>query len=145
VIDSDCAALHELVQALLKADIPVRCLRDLTRGGLASALVEIATTAGRQIDIDERAIPVREDVRGACELLGLEPLYVANEGRFVAFVPAAEADRALAVMQSHPMGTGACQIGQVGANAAALVTMRSLIGTKRVVDLLRGEQLPRIC
>jgi hydrogenase expression/formation protein HypE len=145
VIDSDCAALHGLVQALLEAGITVHCLRDLTRGGLASALVEIAQAIGVRIDIDERAIPVREDVRGACEILGLEPLYVANEGRLVAFVPAAEADRALTIMQAHPLGAAACRIGQVEANGAALVTMRSQIGTRRVVDLLSGEQLPRIC
>jgi hydrogenase expression/formation protein HypE len=145
VIDSDCAALHGLVQVLLEAGITVHCLRDLTRGGLASALVEIAQAIGVRIDIDERAISVREDVRGACEILGLEPLYVANEGRLVAFVPAAEADRALTIMQAHPLGAAACRIGQVEANGAALVTMRSQIGTRRVVDLLSGEQLPRIC
>jgi hydrogenase expression/formation protein HypE len=98
-----------------------------------------------RIDIDERAIPLREDVRGACEVLGLEPLYVANEGRLVAFVPAAEADRALTVMRAHPLGAAACRIGRVEADASGLVTIRNQIGTRRVVDLPSGEQLPRIC
>jgi hydrogenase expression/formation protein HypE len=144
-IESDCAALADLVQSLLAAGIIVHCLRDLTRGGLASALVEIAEAAKLHLHIDERAIPVREDVQGACELLGLEPLYVANEGRFVCFVSAAEADRALALMRAHPLGHQACAIGSVAASPAGLVTMQSCIGTQRVVDMLSGEQLPRIC
>jgi hydrogenase expression/formation protein HypE len=149
-IESDCAALSPLVLALLNAGIEVHCLRDLTRGGLASALVEVAAVARVHIAIDENAIPVCEEVRGACELLGLEPLYVANEGRFISFVPAAEAARALAILQAHPLGAAACHIGSVvalpeGHVSTGLVTMRSQIGVSRVVDMLSGEQLPRIC
>ncbi len=120
-------------------------MRDLTRGGLASALVEIAEAAHLHLGLDERSIPVREDVRGACEILGLAPMYVANEGRFVCFVPAAEAQDALTVMRSHKLGEAACQIGDVSASPADLVTLQSHIGVSRVVDMLSGEQLPRIC
>jgi hydrogenase expression/formation protein HypE len=120
-------------------------MRDLTRGGLASALVEIAETAQVPITIDERAIPVCDDVRGACELLGLDPLYVANEGRFVCFVPPGDAERALAVMRAAPIGADARRIGQVGGDTAGLVTMTSAIGASRIIDMLSGEQLPRIC
>jgi hydrogenase expression/formation protein HypE len=149
-IVSDCAAVGPLVQALLNADVEIHCLRDLTRGGLASALVEIAAVAHVHIAIDETAIPVCEEVRGACEILGLEPLYVANEGRFICFVPAAEAERALTILRSQPLGAEACHIGSVvplppGHLPTDLVTMRSLIGVNRVVDMLSGEQLPRIC
>jgi hydrogenase expression/formation protein HypE len=149
-IESDCTALSPLVLALLNAGIEIHCLRDLTRGGLASALVEIAAVARVHIAIDENAIPVCEEVRGACELLGLEPLYVANEGRFVSFVPAAEAEHALAILRAHPLGADACHIGSVialqeGHLPTGLVTMRSQIGVSRVVDMLSGEQLPRIC
>jgi hydrogenase expression/formation protein HypE len=149
VIESDSAPVAPLVLALLAAGIDVRCLRDLTRGGLASALNEIAESAGVTMTIDERAIPVRDDVRGACELLGFDPLYVANEGRFVAFVAPRDAERALAVMAAHPLGTGARVIGEVGDRAddhsPAFVVMTSAIGTRRIVDMLSGEQLPRIC
>jgi hydrogenase expression/formation protein HypE len=144
-IESDCAAVSGLVQALLNAGITIHCLRDLTRGGLASALIEIAEAAHLHLNLDERAIPVREDVRGACEILGLDPMYVANEGRFVCFVPAAETDDALTVMRSHALGEEACRIGEVSANPAGLVTMLSHIGVSRIVDMLSGEQLPRIC
>lgn len=139
-IESDCAPLAESVLALLDAGIEVHCLRDLTRGGLASALVEIAGSAGLHIHIDERAIPVTEAVRGMCEILGLDPLYVANEGRFIAFVPADQAERARAIM-----GDEAHLIGTVQGEPSALVTMRSTIGANRIVDMLSGEQLPRIC
>ncbi|ETW96623.1 MAG: hypothetical protein ETSY1_25850 [Candidatus Entotheonella factor] len=145
VIESDCAPVSNLVQALLGAGIHIHCLRDLTRGGLASAAVEIAEAAHLHIGLGERAIPVREDVRGACEILGLDPMYVANEGRLVCFVPACEAETALAVMRSHPLGEGACCIGEVTAAPAGLVTLQSSIGVSRVVDMLSGEQLPRIC
>jgi hydrogenase expression/formation protein HypE len=144
-IESDCAALNGLVGALLDAGVVIHCMRDLTRGGLASALVEIAAAGGVQIALDERCIPVREDVRGACELLGLDPLYVANEGRFICVVPAAEAERALAVMCAHPLGAHACAIGSVVGKHAGGVTMTSLVGVSRIVDMLSGEQLPRIC
>ena len=133
------------VLALLEAGIDVHCLRDLTRGGLASALVEIAEAAGLSIAVDEALIPVREDVRGACEILGLDPLYVANEGRFVAFVAAADAGRAVASLARDPQSAHARIVGSVRQAPAGLVTMKSLIGATRVVDMLSGDQLPRIC
>ncbi len=144
-IESDCAPLTGLVQALFDAGVDVHCLRDLTRGGLAAALNEIAATARVQIHVDEAAIPVTELVRGACEILGLDPLYVANEGRLAAWVAAGDAERALAAMQSRPEGAGAARIGTVQAEPAGLVTLKSVIGVARVLDLLSGEQLPRIC
>jgi hydrogenase expression/formation protein HypE len=146
-IESDSAPLASLVLELLAAGIEIHCMRDLTRGGLSSALNEIAEAAGVAMAIDEKLIPVREDIQGACELLGLDPLYVANEGRFVTFVPEAEAERALTILRSHPLGKDACMVGSVEAKVGAqpLVTMRSQIGTRRIVDMLSGEQLPRIC
>lgn len=144
-IESDSAPLASLVLALRSAGIPLHCLRDLTRGGLASALNEIATATGLSMTIDERQIPVHDEVQGACELLGLDPLYVANEGRCIVFVGAAEADQALALMRAHPLGAGACAIGHVMPRAAAPVMMTSRLGTSRIVDMLSGEQLPRIC
>jgi hydrogenase expression/formation protein HypE len=144
-IESDCAPLAQPVLALLDAGFEVHCLRDLTRGGLATALVEIAETARLSITIDESVIPVEEDVQGACEILGFDPLYLANEGRFVVFLPASRAADALDVLRAHPVSSGAVQIGAVGQNAAAMVTLRSRIGTTRVLDMLTGEQLPRIC
>ncbi|MGE3842311.1 MAG: hydrogenase expression/formation protein HypE [Vicinamibacterales bacterium] len=145
VIESDCAPLARPVSALLSAGVDVRCLRDLTRGGLASALVEIALTSQLHVRIEEAAVPVREDVRGACEVLGFDPIYVANEGRFVAFVPADHADRALEVLRSHPVAANAVRLGAVTEAPQGLVTMRTRIGSVRVVDMLSGEQLPRIC
>lgn len=144
-IVSDCAPLAAPVLALLDAGITVHCLRDLTRGGLASALVEIAEAAHLQIQIDERSIPVHDDVQGACELLGLDPLYVANEGRFVCFVPAAEVERALGILHANPLGADACCIGRVCAGSSGTVVMKSSVGASRIVDMLSGEQLPRIC
>jgi len=144
-IESDTAPLAEPVMRLLEAGIDVHCLRDLTRGGLASALVEIATSGRVPIAINETAIPVREDVRGACEILGLDPLYVANEGRFVAFVAAREGEQALALLRRHPLGEQAAIIGSVDGAHPGRVTMRSPIGATRIVDMLSGEQLPRIC
>ncbi len=144
-IQSDSAALSGLVQDLLKAGIEIHCLRDLTRGGLSSALVEIAEAAGIEIAIQEHSIPVREEVQGACEILGFDPLYVANEGRFVAFVPSDAAERALSIVRAHPLGEGASLIGTVRDGTSGLVTMKTAIGGSRVVDMLSGEQLPRIC
>lgn len=144
-IESDCAPLNGLVDDLLCAGVAVRCLRDLTRGGLASALVEIAEGSGTHIAVNETVIPVRDDVQGACELLGLDPLYVANEGRLVAFVAPEDADRALAIMRAHTVGEGAACIGEVRGGDAGLVTVTSRIGIERVLDMLSGEQLPRIC
>jgi hydrogenase expression/formation protein HypE len=144
-ITSDCAALSGIVMSLLQTGIEVHCMRDLTRGGLASALIEIAEATGSQCEIEETSIPIREDVRGACEILGFDPLYVANEGRFVVFVPAHEAERTVRQMRAHPLGEQAQIIGTVKKDNPGLVTMRSRIGATRVVDMLSGEQLPRIC
>lgn len=144
-IESDCAPLIGPVGALLAAGVTIRCLRDLTRGGLASALVEVAGAAGARIEVDEAAIPVAEEVRGACEILGLDPLYVANEGRFIAIVPEAMVAEALAALRAHALSAGATVIGRVEEAGDGVVTLRSLIGVARVVDLLSGEQLPRIC
>jgi hydrogenase expression/formation protein HypE len=142
---SDCAPLSGIVLQLIKAHVEVHCLRDLTRGGLASALVEIAETANLHLEINESSIPLREDVKGACEILGFDPLYVANEGRFISFVPEAAADRALRIMRAHPLGEQTSLIGTVKNDSPGLVTMRSRIGATRIVDTLSGEQLPRIC
>jgi hydrogenase expression/formation protein HypE len=144
-IESDCAPLVAPVAALLAAGVEVTCLRDLTRGGLASALNEIATASGLQINIVERAVPVIEPVRGACEILGFDPLYVANEGRFIAFVAPEGANEALEILRRVSPDTGACRIGEVTSGRAGLVTVRSPIGATRILDLLSGEQLPRIC
>jgi hydrogenase expression/formation protein HypE len=145
LIESDCAPLHGLVRALLEGGVAVHCLRDLTRGGLASALNEIAVAASVQIEVDESLVPVTELVRGACEILGLDSLYVANEGRLVAFVPGDQADAALALMRAQPEGAGAVRIGTVGGGRTGWVTLKSVLGATRVLDLLSGEQLPRIC
>ncbi|HEU0143020.1 MAG TPA: hydrogenase expression/formation protein HypE [Bryobacteraceae bacterium] len=137
---SDTAPLWGAVEKLIDAGIEIRCLRDLTRGGLSSAVNEIAQARGVGIRLNEAAIPVTEPVRGACEILGLDPLYVANEGRFIAIVPAAQAESA-----SKLMGPDAVHIGGVVEDHPRTVVMRSKIGGNRVVDMLSGEQLPRIC
>ena len=144
-IESDCAPLADLVASLLGAGIEIHCLRDLTRGGLASALVEIARDGRVAVTIEEHVIPVCEAVQGACEIFGLDPLYVANEGRFVAFVPPEAAESALAIMRAHPLGASACVIGRVVGEPPGLVTTKSRIGITRIVQMLSGEQLPRIC
>jgi hydrogenase expression/formation protein HypE len=144
-IESDCAPLWPAVAALLATGVEVHCLRDLTRGGLATAVIEIAETARLAATLDEAAVPVGEPVRGACEILGLDPLYVANEGRFIAIVPAAQTDRTLAVLQHFAPAGGAARIGEVRASPAGEVTLRSVIGVERILDRLSGEQLPRIC
>lgn len=144
-IESDCAPLVAPVLALLEAGIRVHCLRDLTRGGLASALNEIAAAAKVQVDVSEKLIPVREEVQAACEILGLDPLYVANEGRFVAFLAAEDEPRALEILRNHQVSKGSCRIGTVTSGTAGLVTIQSRIGARRILDLLTGEQLPRIC
>jgi len=144
-LESDSAPLWGLVEALIREGLAVRCLRDLTRGGLTSALVEIAEAAGVRITLEEGAVPVSDEVRGACELLGLDPFAVANEGRLVAFVAPEDASRALRLMQEHPMGQGAARIGQVESGPASGVAVRTCLGTLRPLDMLSGEQLPRIC
>jgi hydrogenase expression/formation protein HypE len=144
-IESDCAPLSPIVEALQAAGIRFACLRDLTRGGLAAALNEIARDASVSMEIDESAIAVSEPVAGACELLGLDPLYVANEGRMIAILPEDEADRALDVMRSVPVAGGAGRIGRVTEGPSGRVVLRSVLGSNRILDLLSGEQLPRIC
>ncbi len=145
---SDSAALHNLVAAMLAASSrtdAIRCLRDPTRGGVSSALNEIAAQSKVSIQIEETCIPVREEVRGACELLGLDPLYVANEGKLLAIVAPEAAEEILAAMQRDPRGAEAAIVGTVGNQSAGMVTMKTAFGSTRIVDMLAGEQLPRIC
>jgi hydrogenase expression/formation protein HypE len=145
VLESDSAPLTALVRAMLAAGPGIRGMRDPTRGGLASALNELAAASGVGVELTEAAIPLRPEVRSACELLGLDPLYVASEGKLVAVVPEAEADRVLAAMRSHPLGREAAVVGEIVARHPGLVTMQSLVGGERIVTMLAGEQLPRIC
>jgi hydrogenase expression/formation protein HypE len=146
-IESDSAALHGLIGAMLDASPAgaIRCMRDPTRGGLASTLNEIAGQSKCGIMLRESSIPIREEVRGACELLGLDPLYVANEGKVVAIVDADAAQAVVAGMREHPLGLGARVIGTVTDREPGMVTMRTALGTTRIVDMLAGDQLPRIC
>jgi len=144
-IESDCASVAPPVLALLEAGVDVHCLRDLTRGGLASALVEVSESAGVAAEIREADIPVREDVSAFCELLGLDPLHVANEGRFIAVVAEPDVARAVDVLRRYPVSEAAVEIGHFVQGAAGLVTASSMIGASRVIDRLSGEQLPRIC
>ncbi|MFB2530757.1 hydrogenase expression/formation protein HypE [Paracoccus sp. p4-l81] len=144
-LQSDCQSLGHLIEAVLAAAPGVRCARDATRGGLASALNEIAQAAGVGVSIRETALPLRDEVRGTCEILGLDPLYLANEGTLVLFAPPDQAEAALAAMRARPEGAGAAIIGQAVAEHAGQVRMQTLFGGSRVVDMLVGEQLPRIC
>lgn len=144
-IESDCAALGHLMQGVLAACPDLRAARDATRGGLASALNELAAAAGVGVVLEEDALPLRAEVRGVCEILGLDPLYLANEGRLVVFVPEAAAEAVLAAMRAHPEGAGACVIGRAVADHPGMVVMRTPFGGTRIVDMLVGEQLPRIC
>jgi hydrogenase expression/formation protein HypE len=144
-VQSDSAPLHTLVASLLAATREVRCLRDPTRGGLSSTLNEIAASSGVGMELEETSIPVREEVRGACEMLGLDPLYVANEGKLVAIVAPAFAEAALRALQNHPLGKDARIIGRVTSEHPRMVVMRTPFGTTRIVDMLTGDQLPRIC
>ena len=148
-ITSDCAPLADIVGELVQAGIKIHCLRDLTRGGLASALNELMMATNLTLSIDESAIPVSEEVQGACELPGLDPPYIANEGRFVAFITPEDLDRALAILRSNGIASGetttACAIGKVVASTTPAVILNSKLGTTRFLDLLSGEQLPRIC
>jgi hydrogenase expression/formation protein HypE len=145
ILESDTAPLHGLAEALLQACPRTRCMRDPTRGGLSSMLNELASGSRVGVELDEAAIPIRPEVRGACEMLGLDPLYVANEGKLVAVVPSEHADRALEAMRAHPLGRAAAIVGKVVADHPGMVTMRSLVGGERLVTMLAGEQLPRIC
>jgi len=144
-IRSDTAALHGLVADMLRASTEIRCLRDPTRGGLSSSLNEIAERSQVSIELQESAIPIREEVRGACEMLGLDPLYVANEGKLIAIVESAAAEAILEAMRRNPLGRDAQVIGTVSEAHPGMVTMRTRLGTSRIVDLLSGDQLPRIC
>jgi len=144
-IESDCAPVHRSVRRLMEGGIAVRCLRDLTRGGLGTTLIEIAETSGYQIQIEEAKIAVRQDVAGACEMLGFDPLYLANEGRYIAFVGADQVDQALQLMRLESVSADAAVIGTVTDQHRGRVLMKSKLGTTRIIDMLSGEQLPRIC
>ena len=144
-IESDCAPLHTLVAALLAAAPQTRFLRDATRGGLATVLNEIAGDARVGIEIHEDRTPIRAEVKSFCELLGLDPLYLANEGKMVCVVPEEQAPSALAAMRAHPLGKDAATIGHITSDVPGRVVMRTTIGGRRIVDMLVGEQLPRIC
>jgi hydrogenase expression/formation protein HypE len=144
-IESDTAPLHELVGALLDATGEVRCLRDPTRGGLATVLAELALAAEVGIAVDESALPVAPEVNGACEILGIDPLYVANEGKLVAVVDGIAADEALAALRSHPFGADAAVVGEVREEPPGLVLLETAFGGSRVIDMLAGDPLPRIC
>jgi hydrogenase expression/formation protein HypE len=144
-VSSDTAPLNGLVERLLDAAPGVRGLRDATRGGVATICNEVARSAGVAVVVDEEAVPVRPEVRGACELLGIDPLYVACEGRLVAVVDGDQADAALGALRSHPLGEGAAVIGRVKDDPPGLVLLKTSLGGTRIVDLLVGDPLPRIC
>ncbi len=145
MLESDTAALNGLTEAMLTACPGIRCMRDPTRGGVSSALNELAAGSRVGVRLDEAAIPIRPEVHAACEMLGLDPLYVANEGKLIAVVPPDDAERVLAAMRAHPLGPNAAMIGEVVDEHPGMVILRSLVGGERVVTLLAGEQLPRIC
>ena len=145
VLESDSAPLAGLARLVLEACPAVRCMRDPTRGGVASALNELADASRVGVKLIESAIPLRREVRAACEMLGLDPLHVANEGKLIAVVPAGDGERVVAAMRAHPLGRNAALIGEVVEDHPGTVTMRSLVGGERVVSMLAGEQLPRIC
>lgn len=144
-VESDSAPLHTMVAAMLEATRDIHCLRDPTRGGVASALNEIASQSGVSIVIDEESLVVRDGVRGACELLGLDPLYVANEGKLLAVVPAAHAPALVETMRSHPLGRDAAIVGAVSEREVGFLLLRTRYGATRVISMLAGDQLPRIC
>lgn len=145
-IESDCADLSGIVQELIAAGIEIHCMRDLTRGGLATGLIELATTSKHHIEVTESELPIHQDVNSACEILGFDPLYIANEGAFVLFVPESQSAQCLTILRQHRLGEQAVQIGQVkSTHAKGMVTLQTAMGISRVLDLLSGEQLPRIC
>ncbi len=145
ILESDCASLHDLTRVMLEVCPGIRCMRDPTRGGVSSALNELAAASKVGVRLREEALPVRREVSAACEMLGLDPLYVANEGKLIAVVPSEHADRLLSAMRQHPLGTNAACIGEIVDEHPGMVIMRSVIGGDRVVTMLAGEQLPRIC
>jgi hydrogenase expression/formation protein HypE len=144
-IHSDCAPLYGLVDRLQQVIPDIHCLRDPTRGGLAAVLNELALASGVCLEIEEEQIPIRPDVRVACELLGIDPLHVANEGKMVIIVPASDADRALSTLRAHPLGKQAARIGQVVATPAGRVHLITPLGSRRILDVPAGDLLPRIC
>jgi len=144
-VESDCAPLHDLIARLLTACPGIRFLRDPTRGGAATVLNEIAEASGVGLEVDESRIPLRAEVRGLCEILGLDPLYLANEGKIVCVAAAEHAERALAALRAHPLGACAAIIGRATEDRPGRVVMRTTFGGLRIVDMLVGEQLPRIC
>jgi hydrogenase expression/formation protein HypE len=145
VLESDTAPLADIAQTMLTACPAIRCMRDPTRGGVSSALNELAVASRVGVRLVESAIPIRPEVHAACEMLGLDPLYVANEGKLIAVAPPENAEPLLAAMRAHPLGRNAAVIGEVVPEPAGMVLLRSLVGGERVVTLLAGEQLPRIC
>jgi hydrogenase expression/formation protein HypE len=144
-IVSDSAPLNGLVLPILESGGAIRCMRDPTRGGVATIVNELAKSSGVEIVIEETAVPVREGVRAACEILGLDPLYVACEGRLVAIVGQEDADKVLEAMRCHPLGRDSCRIGAVTGSGVPRVLLRTAFGTTRLLDVLAGAQLPRIC
>jgi len=144
-LESDCAPLGDLVAEMIAASPNIHCLRDPTRGGLATSLNELAKQSRVSIRIEEQKIPVREEVLAACEMLGFDPLYVANEGKLVAIVPDGDADKVLKVMRGNKYGKDAAIIGGVGAENPGRVVMKTVLGASRIVDMLVGDLLPRIC
>ena len=144
-LESDCAPLNDLVARMLEVSRDIHCLRDPTRGGLSTTLNELARQSKVGIWIEECRIPVKEEVRGACELLGLDPFILANEGKLIAIVGAGEAEKILAAMKAHPLARDAALVGEVREEPAARVILRTSIGSTRIVDMLVGEPLPRIC
>ncbi|MEO7132726.1 MAG: hydrogenase expression/formation protein HypE [Vicinamibacterales bacterium] len=144
-LESDTAALNGLTEVMLRSCHGIRAMRDPTRGGVSSALNEIAAASKVGIDLVERALPLRDAVKAACEILGLDPLYVANEGKLIAIVDAAQADDLVGVMRAHPLGRDAAVIGEVVGDHRGTVVMKSVAGGSRIVPMLAGEQLPRIC
>lgn len=144
-LESDCASLESLTRTMLETCPRIRWMRDPTRGGLSSALNEMAGAARVGVKIHESAIPIRSEVRGACEMLGLDPLYVANEGKLIAAVPASDAEHVLETMRRHPLGRNAAVIGEVVADHPGMVTLKTIVGAERLMTMLAGDQLPRIC
>ncbi len=145
-IQSDCADLSGLVQNLINSGVQLHCMRDLTRGGLASSLIELAISSKHHFEINETSLPVQDDVKSACEILGFDPLYIANEGCFVLFVPESDSEQALTFLHQHELGKQARIIGNVaGAHDKGMVTIETAMGVSRVLELFSGEQLPRIC